>query len=57
MSVERAASFQIWDNVWQGAPEPWVARECIQEGHRVSGCTFEVKAAVLEAAVSEADRR
>ena len=44
MSVDATAPFQVRDNVWESGPETGIARESVQERHRVAGCIFEVEA-------------
>jgi len=56
MSIEAPATFQVRDNVWKSLTQAGIARERVDECHRVSGCTFEVKAAIIELAPAQSDR-
>ena len=56
MSVEAPATFQIRDNVWKSLPQAGIARERVDECHRISGCTFEIEAAVVELAPAQSNR-
>ena len=53
MSVDPSAPFQVRDNLWQSNAKPSVASEGVDKGHRISGCTFEVKGAVYETAAAQ----